>query len=77
MVLLKVYPKKGTKVPKLVRPLSELEIKKAKPKDKQYKLFDGDGLFLLVFPNGLKRKVHDFDPNYRLYLRLDMFFGKM
>lgn len=42
-------------MPKLVRPLSEMEIKKAKPKEKQYKLFDGDGLFLLVFPNGLKR----------------------
>jgi hypothetical protein len=24
----------------------------AKPKDKQYKLTDGDGLFLLVHPNG-------------------------
>ena len=42
-------------MPKLVRPLSEVEIKKAKPKEKQYKLFDGDGLFLLVFPNGIKR----------------------
>lgn len=42
-------------MPKLVRPLSEVEIKKAKPKEKQYKLFDGEGLFLLIFPNGLKR----------------------
>lgn len=40
---------------KLVKPLSDTQIKKAKIEDKQYKLFDGDGLFLLVFPNGIKR----------------------
>ena len=34
--------------------LSELQIKKAKPEDKHYKLKDGDGLFLLVHPNGGK-----------------------
>ena len=31
-----------------------MEIRKAKPKDKPYKLFDGGGLFLLVRPNGSK-----------------------
>ena len=33
--------------------LSEFKISKAKPKDKPYKLADGDGLFLLV-NRGLK-----------------------
>jgi len=42
-------------MPKLVRPLSEAKIKTAKPKDKQYKLFDGDGLFLTIYPNNIKR----------------------
>lgn len=32
--------------------LTDIAIKKAKPKDKPYKLTDGDGLFLLVHPNG-------------------------
>ena len=34
--------------------LTELTIKQAKPKTKQYKLFDGGGMFLLVHPNGSK-----------------------
>lgn len=34
--------------------LSDLKIKSAKSKEKQYKLTDGDGLFLLVHPNGSK-----------------------
>ena len=42
-------------MPKIIKPLSELEIKKAKVKDKQYRLFDGDGLSLLIFPDGRKR----------------------
>jgi hypothetical protein len=32
--------------------LTELEIKKAKPETKAYKLIDGGGLFLLVHTNG-------------------------
>lgn len=35
-------------------PLSDTKIRNAKPKAKQYKLFDGDGLFLLVSPAGGK-----------------------
>jgi len=35
-------------------PLRELEVKNAKPKDKPYKLSDGDGLHLVVHPNGSK-----------------------
>lgn len=50
-------------MPKLVRPLSEVEIKKAKPKDKQYRLFDGDGMSLLIFPDGRKRWRLDYSFN--------------
>jgi hypothetical protein len=32
--------------------LSDTKIRGAKPKEKPYKLFDGDGLFLIVHPNG-------------------------
>lgn len=35
-------------------PLSDKEIKNAKPKEKEYKLFDGGGLYLVVQPNGSK-----------------------
>ncbi len=39
---------------KSVKPLSDVELKRAKSKDKQYKLYDGGGLFLIVRPNGKK-----------------------
>ena len=35
-------------------PLTEIEIKAAKPKEKPYKLNDGRGLYLLINPNGSK-----------------------
>lgn len=35
-------------------PLTSLALQNAKPKEKPYKLSDGDGLFLLVQPNGRK-----------------------
>jgi integrase len=35
-------------------PLSEIQIKKAKAENRAYKLSDGEGLFLLVNPNGSK-----------------------
>lgn len=35
-------------------PLSDKEIKNAKPTEKEYKLFDGGGLYLSVMPNGSK-----------------------
>ena len=38
----------------MVAPLTELKIKRAKPKNKMYKLFDGNGLYLEVKPNGKK-----------------------
>ena len=34
--------------------LTELSIKQAKPKIKQYKLTDGEGMYLRVHPNGSK-----------------------
>lgn len=37
-----------------VVPLTDTEIKKAKPDEKDYKLFDGGGLFLLIKPTGGK-----------------------
>lgn len=42
-------------MPKLINPLSFTKIKNAKAKEKDYKLFDGGGLFLLVTKNGGKR----------------------
>jgi len=39
---------------KTVKPLTELEIKNAPIKEKKYKLTDGDGLFVLIIPNGTK-----------------------
>jgi hypothetical protein len=35
--------------------LTVLEIEKAKPRDKLYKLWDANGLFLVVKPNGKKQ----------------------
>jgi len=34
--------------------LTDVKVRNAKPKGKQYKLFDGDGLFFQVMPNGSK-----------------------
>ena len=41
-------------MPRRILPLSELQIKNAKPQEKGYKLFDGGGLNLLVSPAGGK-----------------------
>ena len=35
-------------------PLDNTQIKNAKPKEKEYKLFDGGGLYILIKPNGSK-----------------------
>jgi len=44
-------------------PLTDIEIKKAKPADKQYRMTDGGGMCLLVHPNGGKywRLAYRFD----------------
>lgn len=49
--------------------LTDVKVRNAKPKEKQYKLFDGDGLFLLVMPPGKKT------PNGSKCWRLKYRFG--
>jgi integrase len=44
----------GKPMPKRTIPLVPLQISNAKPKDKEYKLSDGGGLYLLVTPGGGK-----------------------
>ena len=39
---------------RLAKPLSDTEIKTAKPKDKEYNLTDGSGLQIRIKPNGSK-----------------------
>lgn len=41
-------------MPKRIMPLTDLQVKTAKPQAKEYKLSDGGGLFLLVTPTGGK-----------------------
>lgn len=41
-------------MPRKIKPLSDTKIRTAKPREKDYKLFDGDGLFLLVTSTGGK-----------------------
>ncbi|HEY3309704.1 MAG TPA: integrase arm-type DNA-binding domain-containing protein [Desulfuromonadaceae bacterium] len=55
-------------MPKKIVPLSDIQVSKAKPKDKPYKLTDGDGLFLLATPTGGKlwRFKYRFDGKEKL-----------
>ena len=41
-------------MPKRINPLSEVKVRTVKPKEKDFKLFDGGGLFLLVTKSGGK-----------------------
>ena len=41
-------------MPKRIKPLSEVKVRTAKPKENEYKLFDGGGLFLFITPSGGK-----------------------
>ena len=41
-------------MPKIVAPLTDVQVKNAKPGEKPYKLFDGGGLYLQVMPTGAK-----------------------
>lgn len=42
------------KMPKVVAPLTDVQVKNAKPKEKAYKLADGGGLYLEIVPTGSK-----------------------
>ena len=55
-------------------PLTNTEVKQAKPKEKIYKLSDGDGLQLRVMPNGSKKWLLDFRDPYTKK-RTSMSFG--
>jgi integrase len=49
------YPQTGGKaMPRLASKLTDTAIRNAKPKSKPYRLADGDGLYLLVKPTGVK-----------------------
>lgn len=39
---------------KLTLPLTNIQIQNAKPKDKAYRLVDGDGLYVDIMPSGVK-----------------------
>jgi len=41
-------------MPKRIKPLSEVKVRTIKPKEKDFKLFDGGGLFLLITQSGGK-----------------------
>ncbi len=41
-------------MPRIATPLTDTEIKNAKPEEKKYKLNDGNGLYLIVNPKGTK-----------------------
>ncbi len=41
-------------MPKPIAPLTQLQVRNAKPRDKVYKLADGGGLYLEVTPKGSK-----------------------
>ena len=46
---------KGVRImARLIKPLTAVQIRNAKPRDTMYKLFDGGGLFLQVNPSGGK-----------------------
>ncbi len=47
-------------MPKVVKPLTDKEIKTSKPKEKEYKLSDGQSLYLVVKTNGTKFFRYDF-----------------
>ncbi|MBY0571988.1 MAG: Arm DNA-binding domain-containing protein [Burkholderiaceae bacterium] len=42
-------------MPKLATPLTDIQVRNAKPKDKTYTLADGNGMYLEVMPAGKKR----------------------
>jgi integrase len=55
-------------MPKQIAPLSELQVRKAKPAEQPYRLADGKGLYLQVMPNGSRywRMKYRFDGKEKL-----------
>ena len=45
---------RAPKMPKLVTPLTDIQLRHAKPSEKPYKLSDGGGMYVEVMPNGSK-----------------------
>jgi hypothetical protein len=45
---------RAPKMPKLVTPLTDIQLRHAKPSEKPYKLSDGGGMYVAVMPNGSK-----------------------
>ncbi|MCG9691305.1 integrase domain-containing protein [Vibrio sp. Isolate22] len=45
---------------RIIKPLSTTQVSKAKPKDKEYSLGDGNGLFLRIKPNGTKSWIFNY-----------------
>ena len=60
-------------MPKLASPLTDIQVRTAKPKDKAYKLADGGGMYLLVNPDGTKYWRLDYRLNDK---RNTLAFGK-
>lgn len=60
---------------KITKPLTNTEVKQAKPKDKEYNLSDGEGLALRIKPNGSKLWIFNY---YRPYSkkRANIGFGQ-
>ena len=57
------YRKIGSDLQATIMPLNDMQIRRAKPEDKPYTLGDGQGLSLLIEPNGsvsipVKRPIH-------------------
>lgn len=55
-------------MPKIVKPLSDIQIKNSKPKEKDYTLTDGDGLYLLVKNTGSKIWHYRYTVDKKRYL---------
>ena len=47
-------------MPKICKPLSDTKIRKSKPEEKDYKLSDGQGLYIVIKSNGTKMWRFDF-----------------
>ena len=60
---------------RITKPLSNTEVKNAKPKDKEYNLSDGEGLSIRIKPNGSKLWIFNY---YRPYTkkRANIGFGQ-